>query len=826
MRETNTFEALIQDLRHGSRLLAKTPALTAVIIITLALGIGADTSIFSAVNAFLLRPLSVPHPEQIAVIAVQQKDASLGSSGFSYPEFLDFRNRTGSFADLFGVLLGQVPFNVDNETDTCFTNYVTGNFFSALHLAPSAGSFILPGEAETPGQPVVAVLGYGFWQRRFRGDTGVIGKQVLVNGKAATIIGVAPQQFQGMYSIFDTDLYLPMSAAAQDSSSLRLFWNSREAHRILGFARLKPGVTFSQAQTSLDLTDSLLAAQYPASDKWYTVRAVPERLSRPIPYANNSFIAFSGLFLILASFVLLLACMNVENILLARGLARQREMAIRAALGGSRARLIRQMLTESILLAILAGSVGTTLAVWANREISSLRVRNLPLHLDASFDWRVFTFALASALLTGILAGLAPALRASSSDVNAVLRASDDRRSFGTSRPSLGNFLVVAQVAGSLVLLVTTGLFVRSLQKVQTFDLGFDPHNVLNVAIDPQQSGYGEPQTKTFFRDLESNIRALPGVQSVSLASYVPMGGFPTASVVSIEGRPTPANQEPPRVLYNAIDPSYFQTMRISVLRGRIFADSDSEAAVPVAIINPKMAAQFWQHQDPIGKRFSMVGDAGPFLEIVGEVGDGKYQTVAEDSQAFFYVPLAQHFVSKRTLQIRSLVPPESLAGTVKGQVRRLAPTLPILNIETMQDSVAGAFGFFAFRLAASLSAALGIIGLILAVVGVYGVVSFAASRRTHEIGIRMALGADARDILHLVWKQGVRLVMLGVVVGIVAAWALARTAIHLLAGVSVTDPVTYLSVAALLIVVGIAACWIPARRAMQADPMIALRHE
>jgi predicted lysophospholipase L1 biosynthesis ABC-type transport system permease subunit len=238
------------------------------------------------------------------------------------------------------------------------------------------------------------------------------------------------------------------------------------------------------------------------------------------------------------------------------------------------------------------------------------------------------------------------------------------------------------------------------------------------------------------------------------------------------------------------------------------------------------MAEQFWPHQDPIGKRFSMVGDAGPFLEIVGEVSDGKYQTVAEDSQAFFYVPLAQHFVSKRTLQIRSLVPPESLAGAVKGQVRRLAPTLPILNIETMQDSVAGAFGFFAFRLAASLSAALGIIGLILAVVGVYGVVSFAASRRTHEIGIRMALGADARDILHLVWKQGVRLVMLGVVVGIVAAWALARTAMHLLAGVSVTDPATYLSVAALLIVVGIAACWIPARRAMQADPMIALRHE
>jgi predicted permease len=381
-------------------------------------------------------------------------------------------------------------------------------------------------------------------------------------------------------------------------------------------------------------------------------------------------------------------------------------------------------------------------------------------------------------------------------------------------------------VAGSLVLLVAAGLFVRSLQKVQGFDLGFEPDHVLNVTMDPHEIGYDEARTKGFYRDIETRVRALPGVQSAGLASYVPMGGFPSKAAVSVEGRPAVTGEQPPRVLFNCVDPAYLETMRVSLLRGRNFTDSDDESAPLVVIINQTMASRFWPHEDAIGKRLSVEGTTGPFVEVIGVTSDGKYQTIGEDAQPYFYVPLAQKFASKRTLHIRTLVPPESIAATVKDEIVRQARDLPILNIETMKQLLQGAFGFFAFRLAATLAAVLGTIGLILAVVGVYGVVSFAASQRTREIGIRMALGANARDILNLVWLQGVRLVLWGIAIGMAAALALTRAMRHLVAGISTNDPVTYCTVAILLSAVALLACWIPARRATRVDPMVALRHE
>jgi predicted permease len=549
-------------------------------------------------------------------------------------------------------------------------------------------------------------------------------------------------------------------------------------------------------------------------------------LARPIPYANNAFVAFSGLFLVLAASVLLLACMNVENILLARGAARLREMAIRAALGAGRARLARQMLTESILLAILGGAAGMILGLWANHLISSIHLRDIPLQFDTTFDWRVLTFAATSALLTGIVVGMLPALRASSADVNSTLHEGGKRNSYGIHHPGFRNFLIIAQVAGSFTLLVAAGLFVRSLQKAQTFDLGFDPGHVLNVIMDPHEIGYDESRTIAFYREVESRVLSLPGVHSASLASYVPMGGWPSKAPVSIENHPIPASQQAPTVLSNSVDPPYFETMRITLLRGRIFAEADNETAPRVAIINQTMASRFWPHEDPIGKRFSMNGVAGLFMEVVGVAGNGKYGTIGEDPQSFFYVPLAQNFTSKLALQIRSFAPPESLAAPVKEQISRLAPELPIMNIETMNQSLEGALGFFAFRLAATLAAALGFIGLIIAIVGVYGVVSFAASRRTHEIGIRMALGASPRAILTLIWRQGVTLVAAGIVLGVMAAWALTRGMFSMLVGISASDPVTYAIVAIMLSAVALLACWIPARRAIRVDPMVAVRYE
>jgi predicted permease len=824
-RQVTWLQDFLQDIHYGLRILRKSPGVTFVVVIALALGVGANTSIFCVVNGSLLRPLPVPSPEQITVLAIQQKDAPVGSSGFSYPEFVDFRKQANTVADIFGIVLGTVQFTANDHSEECSANYVSGNFFAALGLQPAVGRLFLSSEAETPGEPLLVVLGYGYWQKRFHGDPRAIGMQILVNGRSATIIGVAPRQFQGMYSIFETHVYLPMSAMIQEESA-SLFWDNRDRRRILGFGRLKPGITLREAQSSLDVITARLARQYPATDKWFTVRAIPEKSARPIPYANNFFVAVSGLFLVLAALVLLLACMNVENILLARGSARQREMAIRAALGAGRARLIRQLLTESVLLAIFGGGAGLVLGIWASRLTSSIHVQSVPLHVNASFDWRVFAFAATCALLTGLVVGLLPALRASSSDVNSVLHEGGQRDSFGIGHPGFRNLLVIAQVAGSFTLLVVAGLFVRSLQKVQAFDLGFDPSHVLNVLMDPHQAGYDQPRAITFYREIESRVRTLPGVQSASLASYVPMGGFPSSRQVSIEGRPTPSGYQAPSVLSNSVDPPYFETMRISLLLGRIFTDSDSETAPRVAIINQTMAARFWPREDPIGKRFSADGDAGPFMEIVGVSANGKYKTVSEDAEPFFYVPLAQSFASKLTLQVRTLGPPEQLVAPVKERIAQLAPDVAIVDIETMNQLLAGAFGYFAFRLAATFAAALGVIGLILAVVGVYSVVSFAASQRTHEMGIRTALGASSRDILNLIWLQGVRLVIAGVAIGAAVAWALTRAMTRLLAEISASDPVTYITVAIILAAVALLACYIPARRAMKVDPMIALRYE
>jgi predicted permease len=824
-RRVNHLESFLHDIRFGFRMLCKSPSVTAVVVIAIALGVGANTAIFSVVNGFLLRALPVPSPEQITVLAIQQKDAPVGSSGFSYPEFVDFRKQAKTAADIFGIVLGTVQFTANEQSEECAANYVSGNYFTALGLQPAAGRLYRLSEGETPGEPLLVVLGYGYWQKRFHGDPRAVGKQILVNGRSATIIGVVPRQFQGMHSIFETHVYLPMSAMIQEES-VSLFWDNRDRRAILAFGRLKPGISLRQAQSSLELITARLALQYPATDKGFTVRAIPEKSARPIPYANNFFVAVSGLFLVLAAFVLLLACMNVENILLARGSARQHEMAIRAALGAGRARLIRQMLTESILLAIFGGTAGMLLGIGVSRLAGSIHLQSIPLHVDASFDWRVFAFAAACALLTGLVVGLLPAFRASSANLNSVLHEGGQRNSFGIQRSGFRNFLVVAQVAGSFTLLVIAGLFVRSLQKVQTFDLGFEPSHVLNVTMDPHQVGYDESRAAAFYRELESRVRSLPGVQSVSLASYVPMGGFPSSRPVSLEGVPTPAGKQAPSVLSNSVDPPYFETMHVTLLRGRIFSDADNETAPRVAIINQTMAARFWGHEDPIGKRFSMDGDHGPFMEVIGVTANGKYKTVAEDAAPFFYVPLAQNFASKLALQIRTLGPPESLAAPVKEQMAQLAPDLTIVDIATMDQLLAGAFGFFAFRLAATLAAALGAIGLILAVVGVYGVVSFAASQRTREMGIRMALGASARDILNLVWLQGVRLVITGIAVGTAAAWALTRAMTHLLAGISASDPITYVTVAIILAAVALLACYIPARRAMRLDPMIALRYE
>jgi predicted permease len=815
---------LWQDVRYALRMLGKSPMLTVIVILTLALGIGANTAIFGLVNGILFRPLPVKSPEQIVVLAGQAQGDALGIFTLSYPQLVDLRKQADAFSDVFASQVNFGGLSYAGKANQFVYGYVTGNYFSSLGVQPALGRLFLPAEGEAGGKDPYIVLGYDFWQKKFGGAAGVVGQQALIDGQEATIIGVTPRGFQGTNFALNLDGYIPLNLQPQTTAT---FWTDRSDRGLAVLARLKPGVSLQQAQSLLNVVTARLAEQYPATDKGITVRVVPERLARPQPFPNNIVPFIAGIFLVLAALVLLLACMNVANILLVRATMRQREMAIRAAMGANRWRLIRLLLTESIMLSLFGGVGGLALGVWASGAVASLLpAGRLPIRVDFGFDWRVFAYAMAAALFTGAIVGLWPAVRAGRTDVNSVLQSGGRSDTAGVSRHRLRSVLVVAQVAGSLVLLIVAGLFVRSLMRAQHAYMGFDADHVLNLTLDPREVGYDEARTRTFYHDLEARVRVLPGVQSASLAFSVPMGPVQDGGLVYIEGQPPTPGQPPPVVIYNHVDEPYFDTMRVPLLRGRAFRENDNDKAPLVAIVNLSMAQQFWPNQDPIGKRFSMKGASGPFVEVVGLAADGKYIFIGWDKKPFFFVPMAQNYTAYRTLQVRSSLPPESMIAQMQNEVRALDANMPVSDVQTMRQSLAGGNGYFIFQIGAILAAAMGFLGLTLAVVGVYGVVSFAASQRTHEIGIRMALGAGRRDILHLVLQQGLALVMVGVLSGMVLAWALTRSMATILVGVSPTDTLTYLTATLLLAAIGFWACYAPARRAMKLDPMVALRYE
>jgi predicted permease len=821
-------ETLLQDIRYGLRSLRKSPGLTAIVAATIAIGVGANTAMFSLVNGFLIRPLPVPSPDHLAVLAIQEKNSPLGAHGFSYPEFVAFRQQAAASCEVFGQALarGSLGLTSDGRTDRVSITAVSKNYFSGLGVNPALGRLILPSEGEGPGERPVLVLGYSFWQKRFGGDPSVIGKQVRIDGKPVEIVGVVPKQFHGSFSIFEMDGYVPFSTIFPSSNSGINFWSDRNTRLILAMGRLRPSVSMVKTQSLFDVISERQAEQYPASDKGFGVRVLPERQSRPIPYANNSFLLISALFLVLSAIILLLACTNVVSILMAQTSSRMRELAIRSALGGSHRRLVRQMLTETMLLASLGGLLGVLLGMWSSSLSGAIHPSGVPLQLDFGFDWPVFAYAFGLVLFTGIFVGLAPALNATRSAVNAVLHQGNRNELRGYGRHRVRGDLMVLQVAGSLTLLIVAGLFVRSLQNAEHMNLGFNPDRVLNVTLDPKENDYNETQTREFYRELELKVRAMPGVQSASLASSVPISTFPSGQSIYVENRPLLPDRPVPKILFNRIDSGYFGTMSIPVLLGREFLDSDNERAPLVALINQTMASRVWPGENPIGKRFSVESESGPFLEIIGVARDSKYQSIAEDSQPYFYIPLEQNYTSFRILQVRSSVAPALLTGQMQREIRELNPAITVVDIRTMEESLQGATGFFIFRLGASLAAFIGTMGLILAVIGVYGMVSYTAARRTQEIGIRIALGANSYQILELIVGQGVRTVFMGVFAGLIAAWALTRTMRHLLVGISPNDPIVYITVSVALSLVALVASYVPARRATKVDPMVALRYE
>jgi predicted permease len=819
--------SVISDCRYGIRQLHKNPGFTVVATLTLALGVGANTTIFSMVNALVLRPLPVPDPQQIVVLAFQQGNGGVGHQ-FSVPEYRDIASQTSdAFSGVFGYWFGIDGLSINGRADRILTNYVTGSFFSTLGIKPLLGRFVVPGEGETPNADAVIVLSYEYWRARFDSDPSIVGRKVLVDGKPVIVIGVTPKEFYGISTPLNIQAYLPLGMLTLEGNAPDFMQNRTLRSMSVG-ARLLPGRTVAQSGAALAMVGHRMAQQYPAEEKETRLMALPELRARPDPDPNNTMLLISGLFLGLVAMILLLACLNVANILVVRATIREGEMAIRAALGAGRTRLIRQLLTESILLALIGAAAGLVLGRWVNYMISSVDLHtDLLVRLDFPVDWRVFAYTLGAALLTGMIVGVVPAFRASRTDVNTLLHQAG--RGMLSGKRRLRSSLVVAQVAGSLVLLIIAGLFVRSLKIAQRSDLGFDPQHVVDISMDPGEIGYNEAQGLAFYKTLLDRARSLPGVEHAGLTSSIPLSYYGDADSLTIEGYHPDAGQRQPRAMFSVITPEYLDTLRIPLVSGRSFTEADRANSPYVAIINQTMAQRYWPNQDPLGGHFRMGRDPKRSIEVVGVAKNSRVTGVTGDIVPNFYVPLEQHYASGltslQTLVVRVNGNPAATVPELEGVVRSLAPDLPAFDAQPMLRAIDTLNGLLIFQFGAVLVGTLGGLGLVLSIVGVYGVPSYSVSQRRREIGIRIALGAPAASILTKVLREGALLVGIGLAIGIACALVASKVVESFLT-VSPSDPVTYVSVTAVLTAAALAACYVPARRATKVDPIVALRYE
>jgi macrolide transport system ATP-binding/permease protein len=813
---------LLKDIRFAFRRLWKSPGFTLTAVASLALGIGANTAIFSLVNTALLRPLPVSRPDRLVSLAVSGEGGSM--LAFSYPAYRDYRDRNEVLDGLFATRLAPFSLSRGGDNQRLWGYLVTGNYFDVLGVSAARGRAFTPEEDRAPLAHPVAVISHGCWQRRFGGDPGVVGREITLNGHPFKVVGVAPEGFVGTEVVYTPEVWVPMMM--QEWVEPENPWlERRTTQNIFATGRLKGGVTAEQAEASLNLLAAQLGREHPDTDEGQKITLIPPGFI--LPQLRGAVLSFAAVLMGVVGLVLLLACVNVAGLLLARAAARRREIAICLAIGAGRWRLVRQLLTESVVLALMGGAAGLLLAFWIVDLVVAYRPAvDIPVWIDLSIDWRVALFALAASLLTSLVFGLAPALQATRPELVPALKDLGARA--GGGRWRLRSALVVLQVAVSLLLLVAAGLAVRALNQLQTTSPGFEVENGLVLSYDLARQGYEQARGEQFHRQVVERVRALPGVRSASLTDLFPLSLNYSSTNVHVEGQPAARGANVPQAMVASIGPDYFQTMGIPLVAGRDFAPPDDRAAPRVVVVNEALARRFFPGEDPVrgavGRRVSFAGPEGPFSQIVGVARDGKYWTMGEAPQPFIYFPLAQSYNSNATLVVRAEGDPHALAAGIRGAVRGLDEGLPLYDVKTMEEHLG--LSLFPARVAATLLGGFGLLALLLSAVGVYGVVSYAASQRTREIGIRMALGAQRRDVLRLVGGRGLLLVTAGVALGLAGAFALTRFMASLLYGVSATDPTTFALVVALLGAVALLACYVPARRATKVDPVVALRHE
>ncbi len=829
----NVMGNLFKDLKYGLRMLLAYPGFSAVAVLSLALGIGLNTTIFSIVNSVLLRPAPVTNPDELVEIYSRDPEG-LDYSSTSYPDYLDFQAQAKSFSGILGYSLMAVSLSQEGKSEFMVGEIVTGNYFDVLGVDALLGRTFLPEEDRTPGSHPVVVLGHGFWQRQFGGDSDALGQTLKLNGVQYTVVGVLPPSYPGSFPGFSPELWVPTMMAQEvepmgiqdvqgnTTGDSRLDQRGRRWMFVKG--RLAPGVTLEQAKAEMATITARLESEYIESNERRGVTLLPAESVRFHPMLDKPLTPIALLLLSVVGIVLLIACANVANMLLARATTRRREIAVRLAVGASRARLIRQLLAESLILSGVGGGLGLLLAIWANSLLRNYRPDfALPIALDLGLDVQVLVFAMGLSILTGLLFGLAPALQASRADlVSALKEASTDQKAAG--RFHLGDLLVVGQVTLSLVLLIGAGLLVRSLIASRAAEIGFspDPLGVLTLNLD--MNGYEEEQGKNFYRQTLERVRALQEVESASIAARFPFDMNINLSDIHVDGNELTSNEEKPFVVdVTFVGVDYFRTMGIPLLEGRPFLESDTEDSPGVVIVNEKLARTLWPEESAIGKRIRRDPDSPP-LEIVAVASNHKIRTIGENPRPYLHFARAQNYNAYGSLLIRSRGDATATVETVRRELLQMNPELTIMDAVSFNDQLA--VSLYPVRMGSRLLGGFSLLAVLLAAIGLYGLIAYWVSQRTHEVGIRMALGAETHRVMVLVLKRGMILAGLGVAIGLVASMLVNQALAGILFGIPAVDFLTLAAGACILLVAALVANAVPAWRASRVDPMIALRYE